>query len=270
MKTTKNTIREGKVVSKEMYNGSVTVEYDDGTHRYSVNGKRVPLSVSGIVGDNTDGLIMWACSLNADRLEELADEGEIIDQSTIRSNVNYWKDKRQELADIGSEVHNWIEQYVKGNKPKEPTDERVFNGVLAFLAMVKSKGIKFVENEKIIYSKKHGYIGIMDCVFTMESEDHKIFHAGDFKTGKPDTKKLVRGTKFRAWEKDRYQLAGYQFADMEESGREYGNGWLFYINRDSGVFNAVEIKDQADDWTAFKCRLFVKNREIKLKKLDWQ
>lgn len=270
MKTTKNITREGKIVERDLYHNTVKVEYNDGWHAYRVNGEKVKFTVSGIVGDSVDGLLMWAVKIVVEKLKSLVQAGEIIDEQTLEENKGAWKDHRQELADIGTAVHNWIEQYVAGMKPEYPEDERALNGVLAFLKLVDEKGMEFVENEKIVYSKENKYIGIMDVVFTMASENHQIYHAGDWKTGKCDIKKLVRSTEKRAWEKDRYQLAGYQFADTEESGRVYGNGWLFYIDKNTGEFSALELKDQEKDFIAFKCRLFLKQREAELKKNDWQ
>jgi len=256
MKTTRNITREGDVVEVELYGGKIKVEYNDYKHTYKVNGKRAKYSVTSVLDVNFDGIISWGVGITIDNLKRRYKDGEVIDDIVIESERGAWKTHRKELANVGSSIHRWIEGHIKGKNPKLPEDELVLNGVLSFLKMVEAHGIRFVESEKIVYSITHEYIGIMDCTFTMADEDHKIFHAGDFKTVKEIPKK--------EFPKDRYQLSAYQSADTEESGRKYGNGWIFYIDRNKGDFSAKEIKNVDKDFLVFKTKLFVKNYEATL------
>jgi len=125
--------------------------------------------------------------------------------------------------------------------PAMPDDPRVLNGVNAFLAWVDNDEKKFVESEKVVYSRKHKFVGILDCIFTLKSERHKIPHLGDFKTSSGIYPEMI------------IQTAAYQAADEEESGREYGDKWIIRFGKDDGLFEAKSFsyKQQKDDFAAF-------------------
>jgi hypothetical protein len=132
----------------------------------------------------------------------------------------------------------------------------VANGAIAFLKWVDENKIKFISSEQIIYSKKYNYVGIMDCKFTMGKEKHKIVHAGDFKTSKA------------IYPEYRYQVAGYQGADEEESGEVYGTKWIIRFGKEDGEFEAKEFGEHEQDYKTF---LACQTVALRKKELDvWE
>jgi hypothetical protein len=148
-----------------------------------------------------------------------------------------------------------------------PEDDRVTNGVMGFLDWVDQYKVKFLDSEKLVYSKKYQYVGLMDCKFTMGSEDHEIIHAGDFKTSSGIYNEM------------RYQVSAYQQADTEESGCVYGDKWIIRFAKDdkydkktgelieaAGSFEAkpFPLVEHEKDFAAFAGLLAAKKRELEL------
>lgn len=244
----------------ELYNGKIIIDFYESSHKYEIRGtKKRLLSVTAATGiiDKSRPLIIWATRLAEDYLCEYLKNGKEITEETIGEACKLHQVKKQEAATIGSSVHEWAEQYikssVKGRKELEmPKDEKVLNGVIAFLKWVEEHKIKFLDSEKLVYSKKHDYVGLMDCKFTMGSEKHKIVHCGDFKTSKA------------LYNEYRYQVAAYQEADAEESGEVYGTKWLMRFDKETGEFEAKEYGEHDKDFKVFLACLAIKKREKEL------
>lgn len=245
----------------ELYKGKIKVAFYEKSHRYLINETERPLSVTACTGiiDKSRPLIYWATGLMEDYLKNikpgmitLDDIDEAKKQHTIR---------KEAAATSGSKVHEWAEQYIMHKLkrikelPEMPTEEPVRLGVMAFLKWVDEHKIKFLDTELLVYSKKHKYVGLMDCKFTMGgSEKHKIVHAGDFKTSKA------------VYNEMRYQVSAYQEADVEESGEVYGSKWILRFDKLTGEFEAHEYGDHEKDFKVFLACLAIKTREKELSK----
>lgn len=270
MPTANKVVYEEKLTNgqvKKLYNGTVTVEFFDewinpatnrvNKHVYLVNGKRCPDSVTGATGmlDKSAALKKWAVRLNNNYLLGLLNQGVKITDEHLMEAAKQHTIKLEKEATSGSLVHEWAEQYIKGKNPEMPEDERVVNGVTAFLKWVEEYKVKFTGSEQLVYSKKHKYIGTMDCKFTMGSEKHKIVHCGDFKTSSGIYNEM------------RYQVAAYQAADAEESNEDYGSKWIIRFDKDTADFEAKEFpfSEHKEDFSAFLGLLAVKRREDVLK-----
>lgn len=248
--------------SASFYKGKITIDFYEAKHQYIVRetGER-PISVTAVTGiiDKSRPLIIWATRLAGNHILEKLKNGIVITEAIIQEAINQHQVVKKEAASIGSQVHDWAEQYIgaKAKNRKElemPKDEKVLNGVIAFLKWVEEHKIKFLDSEKLVYSKKHGYVGIMDCKFTMGDEKHKIIHCGDFKTSKA------------IYNEYRYQVAAYQEADTEESKEIYGTKWLMRFDKETGEFEAHEFGEHKKDFEAFLGALAVKRREKELSK----
>lgn len=233
------------------------------THAYLVNDRKCEISVTGVTGMlNKPALVEWAVRMAIDYIIENGHlpndhrsvDGIIVTRGILEEARKAHANKKTREATSGSLVHDWAERYIKGENPDIPDDPRVLNGVNAFLAWEAEKKPKFLWSEKIVYSKKYKYVGIMDCAFTLASEKHKIIHAGDFKTSSGIFNEMM------------YQVSAYQQADMEESGREYGSKWILRFDKDTGEFEAKEFlaEEHEDDFKAFAGLLAVKKRELEI------
>lgn len=201
----------------EHYNGQVTIKFYPESHRYQLFGRKdylIGVTTATGMMDKSTPLVIWATRLTRDYLLTAIENEEEITPELVEYAAQLHEEKKDEAATKGKMVHEWAEKYIKGEEPEVPEDEQVRNGVLAFLKWVSEKDIKFIASEKRIFSKKHEYVGTMDCVFTMGIEGHRILHAGDYKTSSGIYLPMA------------FQVSGYQEADTEENGTEYGDKYL--------------------------------------------
>lgn len=215
------------------YNNSVRIKFYPKTHRYQKEGQKDFLvSSTGATGmlDKSAALLVWASRLTESFLVNTLQRGEPITEALIKQAAWLHKEEKEKAATTGSAVHEWIEQYVKGEKPKVPEDEKIRNGVLGFLKWIKEDDIKFIANEQRVYSKQYDYVGKMDVKFTKgKGENHRIVHGGDYKTSSG------------FYLSQAMQLAGYEYADTEEHGVKYGTGFIIRLDKDTGAFQLKEF-----------------------------
>ena len=244
----------------KLYGGSVKVEYYDQYHRYFVNRKRKMgvTTVTGVI-DKSRQLIWWATGVMKDHLKELIDSQREISIADVEYAQRLHMQKKKDAADLGTLVHAWAESYINALVADRkdiplPDDERVLNGVLAFLKWVKDQKVEFVASEQVVYSLKHEYVGTLDCIFTMGKEDHKVLHIGDFKTSSGVYDEMI------------FQVTAYEEAEKEESGKEYGDKYILRFDKKTGEFDAhrISAKDHAKDFEAFVGLLIAKKRLLEL------
>lgn len=202
----------------KLYGGKVEIKFFPKTHVYMVNGVRAS-SVTGAINviDKSQALIPWAVGLCGDFLyplvgskltEEMIDEA--LEQHTIR---------KKEAANIGTKTHEWIEQFVTGKYPDMPEDKNILKAVTGFLQWVEENKIKFVDSEKLVYSKKYAYVGTMDAIATMNGKGKRFLI--DYKVSNG----LYPGVA--------YQTAAYLKADEEESGAVYEGRWAIRLSKET-------------------------------------
>ncbi|MDD2657839.1 MAG: hypothetical protein PHD04_04255 [Candidatus Pacebacteria bacterium] len=269
----------------KLYGGKVLIEFYESSHRYMVSvlkGKTWSDSerAQGVttfthVIDKSQALLYWASNLTMTHLITIIEDGGKIRIKDIQEAVVKYRERKDEAADLGKEVHALAEGYINAKMAgkKEPHvnpaeyDDRVFRGYLAFLDWVKQHGVKFVASEEPINSLKYKYVGTLDVIFTLAAEKHKIVHIGDFKTGKyREIKKQVDGrwkvVGVTAYPEHRMQVSGYQAAKEEETGKKYGSKWIMYFSKDDGSFTAFEIpaSEHKGDFDAFLGCVVIKRR----------
>jgi len=249
------------MVSVKLYDGTIELCFDEARHRFTVNGNPVFPSVTGATGviDKSRPLIYWAVGLTKDflmgNLQALIDDTKgdkiaaIIDEAVKQHSI-----KKQEAADVGTQVHAWVEAFIKAKSKKDwpeiPKDPQVFNGITAFLKWVDEYEVEFKSSEKLIYSRKYKYAGIMDAEAVIKRKLCVI----DFKTSKAIYPEM------------RFQVAAYQAAAEEESEKEYsGNKWLVGFDKKTGECDPHEFAEQDKDFEAFLAALKLRRR---LKELE--
>lgn len=209
---------EPKII--KLYSGSIEIKfYGDGVrHSYFVNGKRAR-SVTGAyqILDKSKALIPWALGLASEHLEQFIGKPltqEMIDEAEGRS-----QEVKTEASKIGTAAHEFCEQFVKGEKPEMPTDKNVLQAVNGWLEWVDKNKIKFTSAEKIVYSKKHKYIGTMDATARMNGKRGEVVI--DYKVSNGLYAPVA------------YQTAAYQMADTEESKKEYQGRWALRLSKET-------------------------------------
>lgn len=233
----------------ELYGGKVILTFDPGKHRYTAQppGKAalwVP-SVTGIVGfmdnDKCGRLQGWAVKVDMqyvdDHLVLDAKKGPCVQQGTnclpldeltkrqlIQEAKSAHRKKTQGAADIGSFVHEYVEQHIKhklglGPKPKKPTNPQVLSGAKAYLAWEKANKVEYVYSERKIYSLKYHYAGTVDIVARVNG----VLSIVDIKTSN------YMNVEF--W----LQTAGYQQALEEEFSDRFGERFVIRLDKENPI-----------------------------------
>lgn len=265
-------------ITKQLYNGDVEITFYPNSHQYRKDGKTLT-SVTGATGmlDKSKALIPWALRMAKDYLMDVREQDMVINEKHIDEACLEHTRRKEAAASIGTQIHDWAERYGKGENPEMPEDEKVLNGVLAFLKWVDEYGVKFVDTERFLYSKLSNYVGMMDCSFTMEKEGHKILHPGDYKAAGGIYDSML------------YQVAGYVGALLEEqciSSKPHlkiGSSFILRfakedkydkdgnLKEEAGTFEVREIsvEDHAKNYKCFLGCLALKNRDKELQK-EWR
>lgn len=117
-------------------------------------------------------------------LQDLVARDIPIGQIEILNACNSYIQQQKEALDVGTQVHNWVEMYTKGETLPMPENDSVKNGILAFLKRKTDNKVEFIESEKIVYHKAYNYIGkldaiakISDKVFILDYKTSKSFYA---------------------------------------------------------------------------------------------
>ena len=251
-----------------LYKGKIQIDFYGPTedspkrHIYKLRGNKERLlsvtSATGII-DKSGPLMNWAIRVTKEYLIECLEKRIKISIEDIEAASKQHRIKKEKAASIGSIVHQFAEDYINKKKPEIPEKikgmkkddmEKVRNGIIAFLKWVTDHKIKFVASEKLVYSKKHNFVGLMDVVY---KEKGKLV-AGDFKTSKSGH-----------YHEHKFQLSAYRGADEEESGVKYNRSAILHFDKETGDFEVIECVDHAKDYKTFLSCLAIKKRLKELK-----
>lgn len=268
-----------------LYKGRITIDFYEGKHSYIIrdrftdDGKPYrPVSVTGITGIlDKPALIVWAVGLAMDFLGLCVKLGQKITGAVLEQARVQHKIKKQEAADVGTMVHDWIENYIDhllhaAEKPPLPEDEKAVNAISAFLAWVKKNNVEFLESESIVYyaeykNKKTGliiglyeyldlpakkqleysplvdYVGKMDVRLKLDWNGKKgVKKFGDFKTNNWKENEETGEQESKMYPEQRFQVGAYKKAWEEEHQQDGGGRLLIAINKDNGDFHIHDIE----------------------------
>ena len=233
----------------KLYKGREIIRFDDVRHRfYGPKGEPlISVTKATSVVDKSGPLMYWAVNLARDYLLSRLKVG-ITEEDIITSSKQHRIFKRK-AADVGTLIHQWVSDWILKKKPEMPTNEKVINGITAFLKFQKKNKIKWVESEKVIYSKKYKYAGILDAVGKSKGKLLLI----DFKSSNSIYPEMY------------FQVAGYQIAYEEETGKKIDKRMILRFGKDTGEFEAVELGDDKKDKKAFLACLQLRRRLTELK-----
>jgi hypothetical protein len=202
------------------------------SHRYKKD-KEWLLSVTAITGivDKSRVLMNWVAKV----AEETGDP---------------WgfRKVQEDALSIGSEVHEWCEKYIQAimlseNKPEVPQDEKVSNGVMAFLEWQSKNDIEYIESERLVYHRELNYVGRFDLLMRRKNE----IILADFKTSK-GYYPLEMGL----------QLVGYKMALENETEEKIDKLEVLRFDKETGDFEVHEIQKVEKLEEGFKACLFLR------------
>lgn len=205
---------EKNVRESTLYKGRVKTRFFPDSHIYMIDGKR-KTGVTTYIGimDKSRALMSWKGQRVADFLLKKLKEGKITEDLICAA--SYIDEiEKEEAGVVGTAIHAWCESYIKSKlgmneAPEMPERKEVQVGVNAFLDWEKKHKVKFLSSERLLYSKKHDYSGIMDIEAKVDGELCLV----DLKSSNG------------LYNSVRMQTAAYVMADVEESGRKYIGRW---------------------------------------------
>lgn len=225
-----------------LYNGEVTIEFDELEHIYYkqhptkgpsvVPGVTTPLSIL-----NKPLLVGWAANQAIDYIirwwvetKERGDShpGEMTNQflEACASARREWRSVSQKAANVGSRVHDFAERTLSGESVPIPTDPQVAAGCRAFLEWYGSHRIEPIHVERIVFSRQWYYCGTVDFYGKVDGELCVV----DFKASSGIYPEYV------------YQLAGYAQALDEEFNKHIDVGWVVRLDKKTGIPEAQRFK----------------------------
>ena len=241
-----------------LYGGDVAITFYPNSHQYKMNGENL-ISVSKALGViDKPALAQWRVNKGCDQLlYKLSDGVEITAEDIEEARYAHAKFS-EEAANLGTEIHAWCENFIKSKLLKEkapqlPTEERILNGVLAFLKWNKENSVEYLWSERLVYSKEHQYVGTADLGIKIRGE----CYLGDFKTGNG------------IWPEAYLQTAAYLYALQEEDGfGAYKGRYIIRLGKDTGDFESVAVPtDFYEDLQAFLSALNIRKWQKKIDKI---
>jgi len=248
------------------------------------NGEKVKsvTTFTGVI--NKPNLITWAVDLGVATIAEglgIVPKGYFSEESDRPEKKRKWKDLLQEIknkkiitnaldiakiiiegkgkhddvkeraADWGTEIHKLASLWIKGKgkiKIEVPDNPKIRNGFLAFMKFQDEYKIKWLESERLVYSKKHNFAGTLDAVGKIGKDLVLI----DFKSSNG------------LYPENAFQAAGYQIAYEEETGIKIDYTIVIRFGKDDGEFEVQEYRESVKDKNAFISCLFLKRRLLEL------
>lgn len=148
-------------------------KFNPKNHRYTLDGK--PLTgVTTIIGiiDKSGPLMTWAVNETIAHLKKVPDDYE--------GAKGAWRKKRDKAGDVGTAVHNAIEEFAKTGEDQNLEDPKAQKMYNKFIQWTKDENIKILLSEQRLYSKEYWYAGTCDLVFEKDGKKY----IGDIKTAK--------------------------------------------------------------------------------------
>lgn len=214
--------------------------FNEKSHRYFLDGK--PLSgvttVLGVIAK--PALINWAARMSADYiLENLKDLKDLEQVCELAKNAH--NRKKDKGAEAGSDIHAWIESWIKDSTIALPEDPTARRQAQQFVKWAEEKKVKFLESEKKMYSEEMWLGGTVDAVATIDGKKYVV----DFKT------------QARLWDRTPFlQTAAYRLM-LEEMGEKDFYGSLILLLPKEGKLEEHYSYDEETDKEGFMSALWL-------------
>ena len=233
----------------------VELEYNDEKHTYMVEGKQVPAVTRVVDAVSPKSLTEWAAKAGADWWFKISNSDNYKDdvemQAIVYDGIRFaHKEISREAQNIGSDVHKWIELWIKfkihGGSSVADYPYEVKTPMENFHKWVESKEIEWIASEKKVYSKFWNYAGTIDALAKINGELYVI----DFKTSAKIYKEYY------------LQVYGYAQAIHEmvndESNKHYPKGMIVRLDKNEDKFQEV----------AFECEPRVFHNALSIKEFQ--
>lgn len=238
---------------RELYDGQVKIKFTEGNHQYRViepedrKGRKDGVTTA-INQLHKDGLTQWAANKAVEvfkqNSKELPDMSKEDFEKLCKEAKNSHTNIKDDAADTGKAVHEWIENYVKGEKSE--CDDLMQPSIDAFLEWEEEYNPQYLASERMVYSWEYDYCGQTDLILQIDGRVGNV----DIKTGKPDWEYDPRNKKFtgrsRARSTHMIQNGGYDYAIREEDGHGADFYGVLYLPLDGKRY--FFTNDHTDFW----------------------
>jgi len=227
-------------IRTKLYNGEVELTFSSFGHKYFITDEKnnkYKESVKSVTTSNSiiakPALIGWAARMAAEHYKSCIKPGKSYDEvelMTIYDEAKSAHRKKKEYAgELGTIVHNWVEDYINGKEPAMPINKDLSDSVQKFLDWEKEHDVKFLVAEQQIYSRKYIFTGTLDFICVIDGE----MYIGDLKTSSGVYMEML------------LQTAAYRFARTEEYPEEKYKGLVIVrVGKDDGELEVVKIDDE--------------------------
>lgn len=228
------------IIKTYLYNKEVELVFDSYRHTYTVTDEK-----SGIIGEkrpsattalgviNKPQLVNWAAKLCAETIASQLEPGKSYDELQLEAIIESGRkahfQKKVDAGTIGSFVHKWVEDYVKGKNPSIPVNEQLATSVRKFLGWVEKHEVKFLLSEQQVYSRKYQFTGTLDFICRIDG----LLYLGDLKTTSGIYPEMLM------------QTAAYRFARTEEyPAEDYKGQIIVRVGKDDGALEVGRVTDE--------------------------
>lgn len=175
--------RVDEQTSHLLYGGKVHLDFDPVKHIYKINGKTANgvTTAKDIIAKPF--LLFWAVNKACEYVKANITPGVALDeldiQKLLQGAKTAHKDFAGSAADMGTYVHNWIEEFVNGENPDMPTNERLQRVINDFLEWWNNTNVEVIHAERMLCSPKYMLAGTPDLVCKVDGKMTIM----DWKTG---------------------------------------------------------------------------------------
>ena len=227
------------------------LDFSKEKHSYFLDGEKIHSVTRVIDACFPKYLVDWAVKEGAEAYLNAWNQGEVQDRYDLI--INAHKEISTEAADIGSAVHDWIEEYIKGNDPAEPLVGE--NCISAFRDWHKKTDVTWLHSElKVLYkTDNYCFAGTVDAVAEINGRLYVI----DFKTSKAIYKSYY------------LQVAAYVMAVKKQLGLDC-EGIILRLDKETGKYQEKIFK-ASDHFRMFMNCLDLKNwNSVRIKGLKYE
>lgn len=189
---------------------------------YKIDGVGEYPSVTTIIGqlDKSGPLMGWAVKTAIEYLQQHQAELALDPAKTYKNAKAWYKEISQQAKDLGSEIHNCIEVYLKGQKVDGllETDSRLIQPFEEFKKWQVARNFKLVESEHIVWSEQYRFAGTLDCAAYLSDK----LYIADFKSSRAIYDTFLM------------QVAAYTKAYEERSGKEVEGVGILRLPKQAG------------------------------------
>jgi hypothetical protein len=239
-------------IKTKLYNGNIELMFEPYGHKYSLDdgNKRVTSVTQALSIINKPALINWAARMAVEYVSNQIEPGKKYDEVQLitifeEAKSAHYK-KKTDAGNVGTFVHNWVEDYINGKHPATPVNKGLKESVEKFLEWQKQHNARFLVAEQQVYSKKYNYTGTLDFICEIDG----LMYIGDLKTSSGIYPEML------------IQTAAYRFAREEEyPEEEYAGQVIVKVGKEDGKLEVAAIKD--GEWYSKMFMAFIAALKLK-------